>query len=70
MIHAQFQEFIPPVPIPVVRAVRKQRTEEVFEFRCWSCHCTVELPVRQVRDGVGRCPRCDARVEIRWEAAQ
>ena len=45
---------------------RTRRPHEVFECRCHNCNRLVEFPVSSVRDHVGACSLCGARLEILW----
>lgn len=49
-------------------ATRGYRAVETYEFQCSQCKRMVELAVSRVKDGWGRCPKCDARVQIEWRA--
>jgi uncharacterized paraquat-inducible protein A len=45
---------------------RPPRLHDVYELRCYQCHCTVELPAASVVNDIGRCDKCDARLVILW----
>jgi uncharacterized paraquat-inducible protein A len=45
------------------------RACEVYELVCHACHHLAVLPVAAVRENTAQCPRCGARLEIRWRAA-
>jgi rRNA maturation endonuclease Nob1 len=49
--------------------IRKRREKEAYEVRCHVCKGAVEVPCDQVRNNIGLCPRCGARLEIRWRVA-
>ena len=67
---AQLQEADPPMARWATHArcngavMSAPRT--VYQLWCCACHRLVEVPARSVQDGVGRCPKCDARLEIPW----
>ena len=46
------------------------RDADAYSLQCFACGRNVEIPASRVVDGVGYCPRCDARLELRWRAEQ
>ncbi len=49
--------------------LRKRREKEAYEVRCNVCKGTVEVLCDQVRNSIGDCPRCGARLTIFWGVA-
>ncbi len=49
---------------------RPYRACEVYGLRCHLCQVNVEVPVQSVKTGVGRCPKCDAKLTINWREPQ
>ena len=41
---------------------------EVYKLECRACGKTVELPTHLVQNGIGRCPKCGAALQIDWGA--
>ena len=48
---------------------RPSRKQEVYELRCSTCHCVIEIPTRMVQKSLAHCPKCATRLEIRWNEA-
>jgi len=46
-------------------STQRPRGFEVYELTCNACRQSV-VSVDAVRENAGQCPRCDARLEIRW----
>ncbi len=45
---------------------RPYRTCEVYGLRCHLCQVNIEIPVKAVKNGAGRCPKCDTKLTINW----
>ena len=48
---------------------RPTRKQEVYELRCSTCCCVVEVPTHTAQKNLAHCPKCGARLEIRWNEA-